>query len=232
MAIIGSADLFLDVPRLTKYQFEEYSTHLFDEWAAYVEQVLRLPDYSLSLDVEEGSIKAIAKIATTLGFLYVGIGQYGSFMAGLQTIQSQVRTVGDYLGDRASAPFGQQKSRPKLIRRGESLAKINSLFVKVQRGEISVEEAMAESKRLFGDELDEAVDFRDELRSSLEQAPLLPKQLNLELQSDSEEENETMPKRESRRPRPSPPAPKPEAYRVEIWRDNRRGDRYIRVVSL
>ncbi|WP_273021145.1 hypothetical protein [Rheinheimera sp.] len=97
---------------------------------------------------------------SALGVLYIGIRQYGSFISGLQIIHGQVRTVSGYLGDRAGAPIQSSKVKPRVRRNGESLARLLTLFVKVQKGELSVDEAMEESERLFGYELNEAVDFK------------------------------------------------------------------------
>jgi hypothetical protein len=233
MALICSTDFYINVKSLPKKQFEEYSTHLFDEWELYVSQVLELPDYALSLDVEEGSIKAFGRIATALGILYIGIGQYGSFMSGLQIIHSQVRAASEYLGQQAGAPFQSSMAKPKVRKSGESLARLQNLFVRVQRGELSVEQAMLESERIFGGELDEAVDFRNELMISLEKAPLLPEQLKLPLVDIvGDDINFRRALRKRRRPAPQLPTPDPELYRVEIRRESRQGKRNIRVVSL
>lgn len=235
MALIGSTDFYIGVRSLPKRQFEEYSAHLFDEWEIYVDQELQLPDYSLLLVVEEGSVKAVGRIAAALGVLYIGIGQYGSFISGLQIIHGQVRTVSGYLGERAGAPFQSSKAKPRIRRNGESLARLQTLFVKVQKGELSVDDAMAESERLFGYELNEAVDFKNELKLSLEQAPLLPKQLPLPLVDVDGDEiylSETQRKPRSPLPRTPTPAPDPDLYRVEIRRESRRGKRDVRVVTL
>ncbi|MAS66540.1 MAG: hypothetical protein CMK82_06955 [Pseudomonadales bacterium] len=233
MAIIGSTDFYIGVRSLPKRQFEDYSAHLFDEWEAYVGRELQLPDYSLSLVVEEGSIKAVGRIAAALGVIYIGIGQYGSFIAGLQIIHSQVRTVSGYLGERAGAPFQSSRAKPKVRRSGESLSRLQTLFVKVQRGELSVDEAMAESDRIFGSELDDSIDFKRELQISLEQVPLFPKQLALPLADAYGEEvylNQVT--RKPRPPQPKPPAPDPDLYRVEIRRESRRGEKDVRIISL
>ncbi|WP_215397300.1 hypothetical protein [Rheinheimera oceanensis] len=235
MVLIGSTDFYIGVKSLPKRQFEDYSAHLFDEWQFYVDRELQLPDYSLSLVVEEGSIKAVGRIATTLGVLYIGIGQYGSFISGLQIIHEQVRTVGGYLAERAGAPFQSSKAKPRVRRNGESLARLQTLFVKVQRGELSINEAMIESERIFGFELNDAVKFKNELKQSFEQAPLLPKQLYLPL---VDVEGEEIYLRDApRKPRTPPPrlpvpAPASDLYRIEIKRESRRGKKDIRVVSL
>jgi len=90
MIDLGGTDLYIDVPSLPRQEFERYSTNLFDEWESYIGKVLKIPDYALVLEIEEGSIKVNAKIAAYLYAIYIGIGQYGSFMSGTQTIQGQI----------------------------------------------------------------------------------------------------------------------------------------------
>lgn len=234
MASIGTIDFYIGVPNLPREEFELYSTQLFDEWEAYVGENLELNDYSLVLEVEEGSIKAKGKIMATLGVLYFGIGQYGSFISGLQTIHSQVRAVGDYLGERASSPFDLNVAKPKLRKRGESLARLENLFVKVQRGDITVDMAMKETEAIFGTEVDEAPEFMKELKESLEKTPLLPQQMQLPLVDTNGEPlvfDSHRPDKPSK-PRPHKPKPIVEQFRVEVWRENKRSKRNIKVTSL
>lgn len=231
MADLGTTNLYINVPALAREELEVYSTRLFDDWEKYVESTLKLSDYSLSLEIEEGSIKGFGKIAATLGVLYIGIGQYGSFISGLQTIQNQVSTVSNYLGSRAAEPFG---ATPKITKRGESLTRIKTLFTKVQRGQLTVEEAMQEAEVIFGSELDAAPEFASGLKSSLERAPQDPEQLKLEFVEINNEiylPSINFEKR-TRSPSPRRPVPKPDQYRVEIWRQNKKGKRNIRVIDL
>lgn len=235
MVDIGTTDFYIGVPSLSRGEFEEYSTLLFDDWEKYVEGVLQLTDYFLVLNVEEGSIKAVGKIAaTTLGVLYIGIGQYGSFVSGLNTIDTQVRTAGSYLGQRAAAPFDNSHIKPRVRKKGESLGRLKGLFLKVQKGQITVEEAMLESELIFGAEIKTVPGFIDDLKESLEQAPLFPEQIKLPLVNLLGEE--LLPqtkKQEPRKPSPSrEPAPDPDLYRVEVWRENKKSKRSVRVISL
>jgi hypothetical protein len=234
MANIGTMDFYIGVPSLPRKEFEEYSTNLFDEWEAYVGSNLELQDYSLILEVEEGSIKAKGKIIATLGVIYFGIGQYGSFISGLETIQSQIRSVGDYLGTRASSPFESSLAKPRLRKRGESLARLYNLFTKVQHGEITVDMAMKETEIIFGSELDDVPEFINDLKDSLERTPLLPKQMPLTLlDSDGEEiMPESSTKRDPIPRKPREPAPILDQYRVEVWRENKKSKRNIKIISL
>jgi len=234
MVNIGSTDFYISVPSLPRQELKKYSTLLFDDWEHYVESVLELSDYSLSLNVEEGSITARGIVTTTLGVLFIGIGQYGSFVSGLQTINSQIRSAGAYLGERAATPFQDSNAQPKVRRRGETLVRLQNLFVKVQRGEITVQEAMRESEVILGSEAETAPEFMDKLKESLEQTPLLPQQMELPLVSAEGEELIIDPKkqRKQRPTQPKEPTPDPEQFRIEVWRESRKGKRKVRVVSL
>ncbi|MGC0118921.1 hypothetical protein [Pseudoalteromonas piscicida] len=234
MANIGTVDFYIGVPSLPREDFENYSTQLFDEWEAYVEKNLDLKDYSLVLEVEEGSIKAKGKILATASVLYFGIAQYGSFISGLQTIHNQVKAVGDYLGERASSPFDLTRVKPKLRKRGESLARIESLFVKVQRGELTVEMAMKETEAIFGEELKEVPEFYSELKKSLEQTFIIPEQMELKLIDENGEELATpsKPPKQPRTPQPRTPPPAVDQFRVEVWRETKNGKRNVKVTSL
>ncbi|RLV57676.1 hypothetical protein D5018_21305 [Parashewanella curva] len=234
MINIGTTDFYIDVSSLPREKFEEYSTQLFDEWESYVADVLGLPDYSLSLDVEEGSVKALGKIGVTLGALYIGIGQYGSFISGIETIQRQVRSASDYLGERASAPFSHTNKQPRIKKRGEDLSRLKTIFVKVKRGDLTIEQAMEISEEIFGEDTDEANEFLGDLRVSLEETPLDPQQMSLELDNIKEMELTAEEKKtpKPRKPKPKIPAVRPEQYRVQVWRKSKRSKRNIRVTRL
>ncbi len=215
-------------------EFEKYSMRLFDEWEERVERTLALPDYSLALEVEEGSVKGVGKLAVLLGALYVGIGNYGSFISGLQTIRDQVSSVGDFLAERAANPFVLRGLEPKVHKRGGSLSHLQRLFVKVQRREMTVEQAMNEAEALFGDDATTVPEFMQKLQESFEQTPRLPQQLPLSL--DTLEQAVVVPgSNKERSPRPSHPKPSlppPQQFRIEVWRESKKGQRKIRVIQL
>lgn len=234
MIDLGATDFYIDVPSLPRHEFERYSTKLFDEWEAYVEQVLKVPDYSLALEVEEGSIKGGAKIATALCALYIGIGQYGSFISGLQTIQGQISSIGDFLATHATMPFSSGKVKPRIKKHNGSLGELQRLFFKIQQGKITAEQAMLEAEVMFGDEAKSEPDFMDEMKNSFENTPLLAKQLNLPLNTFEQDvflqiNNK---KRQPRSPRPRPEPPIGQQFRVEVWRDSKKEKRKVRVMQL
>lgn len=230
MASIGTTSFYIRVPSLPAKEFQEYSTNVFDEWESYVAGTLQIPDYSLVLDVEEGSIKGVAKVGAVLGAVYLGIGQYGSFISGLQTIDSQIRTAGDYLSRASEAPFKRQGVKAKVQKRGESLARLQTLFVKVQKGEMSIEQAMKETEEIFGSEIDDAPGFMDELKAALRK---MPQQIDLPFELEELKNLSSIPQiKSSRKPRkPRDPAPQREHYRIEVWRESRGSKKNVKLVQ-
>lgn len=235
MAHIGSTDFYIGVPSLPREDFEAYSTRLFDQWDQYASNHLYLDDYSLALDLEEGSIKASGRIVVALGVLYIGIGQYGSFISGLNTIHGQVKTVGQYLGEKAGAPFDESSIKPKVRNRGEALSRLKTIFTNVQSGDLSVEEAMIESEVLFGNELDGCPEFKSGLQDSLEQTPVMLQQIPLPL--FDVEGNALLPEKRiiqrlPRQPKPKRPEPPADQLRVEVWRETKNSKKNFRVTNL
>lgn len=228
MIDLGTTDFFIDVPSMPRQKLKRYSARLFDKWEEHVARTLELSDYSLALEVEEGSVKGVGRIATVLGTLYIGIGLYGDFIQGIETIRSQVSSVGDYLAEQANTPFKASGSETRVRKRGGSLAHLHRLFAKVQRREMTTEQAMLEAEALFGDEASTVPGFMCDLQKSLEQIPLFHQQLPL--LPDATE----MELGKKRKPHPSrpPSAPLPQHLRVEVWRDSKNGQKKIRVVQL
>lgn len=234
MIDLGATDFYIDVPSLPRHELERYSTKLFDEWEAYVEQVLKIPDYALALEVEEGSIKGGAKIAAALYALYMGIGQYGSFISGIQTIHGQISSIGDYLAIHATTPFSSNGVKPIIKKHSGSLGHLQRLFFKVQQGKITAEQAMLEAEIMFGEDAESEPNFMSEMKNSFENMPLLAKQLNLPLNTFEQDIflQVSDKKRQPRSPRPKPEPPIGQQFRVEIWRDSKKDKREVRVIQL
>ena len=218
---IGSADIYIDTPKLSREELEEYSKALFEEWEIYVDSHLELSDYSLSLSVEDGSVKALGQIGVGLYALYIGIGQYGSFMSAVQTIKAQVSDVSEYLGQRAVVPFSEERINPKIRKRGEALSRLEGIFKKVEAGEITVEDAVEQSKALLGED-ENVPDFYSELEESLIEIPSHPQEEQLELDISTEGIFTAEIKSVSKPNKPPRPQQPPvDHYRVVVWRDSR-----------
>ena len=234
MIDLGSTDFYIDVPSMPRLDFERYSTQLFEQWEEFVGRIVALPDYSLVLGIEEGSVKGGGKIAAALGALYIGIGTYGDLFQGIQTIRGQLSSVGDFLAEQAAIPFERRGFETKVRKRGGTLVHLERLFVKVQNREITPDQAMREAEALLGDDATTAPEFIRQLRESLEDTPLFPQQLTL--LSDTIEQDALVPDREKERrrrpPRPMPSMPSNQQLRIEVWRESKNGQRKIRVIQL
>jgi len=220
MLNIGQTSFDIRVPSLKRDQFESYSTNLFDVWEREVAGIISFDDYALSLEIEEGSIKGRGKIAVAAGILYFGIGNYGDFIGGLETIYGQVTYVGERLFQAAKSPVGGNSVRATKRTNAGAISSMRRLFEGVRSGTLTVDEAMNKFEHILGDELPENSAFVHDMRSQLEAAPAYPKQLTL-IQDDWEEGDlKDQPERAPREPRRTP-VPSPDHFRIEIWRESK-----------
>jgi len=233
MIDIGTTDFYFGVPNLTKRQLERYSLHLFDRWEQSAEEKLLIPDYSLALEVEEGSIKGKGRIAVALGALYFGIGSYGSFISGLQIVRDQVVTVSDFLAKTAEQQLGRDFEGSRIRKRSGTLGALQRLFVKVQRREITPEQATTEAEALIGDDAKDSPEFMARLSQSLAEAPRFHEQVPLPLESTEEIPIDGQPHRDRHNPRPSTPLwPVSSHLRVEVWRESKKDKKNFRTISV
>ncbi|HDS1094926.1 MULTISPECIES: hypothetical protein [Stenotrophomonas] len=228
MLDLVTTSFYLKAPLFDKSEFELYSTQLFDEWESYVDTHLNLPDYSVSLVVEEGSIKGLGKIAATVGALYIGIGNYGGFVSGVQTIREQATYVANALFDQAKQSFGCKSSLGNSKHRGGEVYYLKGLFDRVQVGQISSDQAVAELRDRWGQDAENSPELLKDLARSLAEAPRHPEQLHL--LDGFLEPCEEIPK-PIRIPKPRPPRPPelpiPQHYRIEISRQRKGGNKKV-----
>ena len=227
MLDLSSTTFLIDTPGLPRRRLERNSTNPFDKWDLNISRIVAVPDYSISLEIEDGSIKGKGKIAVALGALYFGIGNYGSFISGLQTIRDQVVTASNYLADQANSPFDADMT---VNRKGGIAAQLRRLFTRVQSGQLSVEDAMVEADKLIGENVKDSPEFMNALRDSLRTAPKHHQQTELALaMPEFVEPTPYEADHESRHPVPRPPVAPAPHFRVVVWRDSRREERQIRV---
>jgi len=230
MLDIANTDFLIAVPSLSKAEFETYSSRLFDTWDNYIEQSLRVSDYSISLAIEDGSIKGQGKIAVAISALYFGIGNYGSFISGIQMIREQVAYVSDKLVKSAASSF-DENTQTTYKNNGGVISHLNRLFHKVQSGDMTAEEAMSEAERIIGDEANSSPEFMRKLNKAFQETPKYPTQITMfdELGGAASGEGGKTKKRSPRTPKPDLPL---NPFRVEIWRDSKRDKKHIKVSKL
>ena len=232
MLDIVTTTFYIKAPEFKRQDFELYSTELFDKWDAYVEVTLNLPDYSLNLVVEEGSIKGRAAVAATAAALYFGIGNYGDFISGLQTIRDQANYVSEALFDQAKRSFGCGAARGNSKRSGGEIIYLEKLFERVQRGLTTPDEAIREVQSRWGEEASSAKLVED-LAKSLRDAPPYPEQLALLDDSwDACQDIEHLRRDPNPRTPRSPDAPMPQHYRIEIYRPSKGEKKKIKLTKV
>ncbi len=177
MLDVVTTSFYIKAAGFEKNEFEHYSTALFDEWDSYIESHLDLTDYAVTLVIEEGSIKGAGKIAATAGVLYLAIGNYGSFISGVQTIREQASYVTNALFDQAKGRFGCKTTRGNSNQSGGEIFYLKNLFERVQRGQATPDQAVAEVQDRCGQDAASSPDFLRDLATSLAKAPRLPEQL-------------------------------------------------------
>lgn len=234
MIDLGSTDFLIQVPSLPEDELARLSDSLFDSWESFVEGSLAVPDYSLFLQVEEGSIKGLAKTGALLYAVYMGIGNYGSFISGLQTINEQLSATRDYLAEEAGRTFSCQETKTSTRKRGGSLASLQRLFVKVQKGELTPDDAMSQAEILLGNETEKVPGFQRDLENALRTCPRFHEQLPLPLADLSADDLPMLPdsNRPSRPARPKPVIGPTLQFRIEVWRESKKKRKETRIVRL
>lgn len=206
---------------------------MFDEWDSYVETHLDLPDYAVTLVVEEGSIKGLGKIAATAGALYIAIGNYGGFISGVQTIRDQASYVTNALFDQAKHRFGCRSTRGNSKKSGGEIYYLRNLFERVQRGQITPDQAISEVQDRWGHEAANSPKFLEDLATSLAKAPRHPEQLPMSDEFWEPCGEIEMPERQPKPKLPRvPEAPISQHYRIEIFRPRKGGDKKVKLTKL
>ena len=233
MLHLGSSEFYLPVRALPRRELELLSTQLFDEWERHADTALSLRDYSLFLQVDEGSINGKGAIAASLVALYAGISSYGGFMSGVDTITQQVKSITQFLADHAPYKYSCDDRKATVNKKGGVPSAIRRLFVQVQKGELTPEEATVRAERLIGLEAATAPGFLESLVEALHNCPRFHEQsaLLFEDEPESYEEIADAPSKPTS-PRPRPPLAPPLSFRVEVWRESKDDERRIRTVRL
>ena len=225
MLDLVTTSFLIKTPVFDRDALERYSSELFDEWDRYVETHLHLSDYALTLVIEEGSIKGKGTIAATALVLYIAIGNYGDFISAVKTIQEQASYVTNALFDKAKSRFQCIDTRGNSKTSNGEVFYLRRLFERVQRGQMTPDQAIEEISQRWGEEATSSPEFLKDLASSLAAAPRYPEQLSLSDDSWEQCLDTDAPEREPKPRSPhAPEFPIPQQYRIEISRSSK-GDK-------
>jgi hypothetical protein len=224
MLDIGSTDFNLAIQSVNAPRLQSLSNDLFDEWETYVDQHLSLPDYSLFLQIEEGSINGWGKIKSTAGFLIIGVTGFGGFMSGIEAIDKQANAAGKFLAKHAQSTFSCPDDKTTVRKKGGVPATLHRLFVRVQKGELTPEEASILANATLGAEAAEVPGLFEALENAFQTCPRHHQQEQLPFDQleeilHTETTGNGLPKVPRRL---APELPPPLHYRVEVWRDSKR----------
>lgn len=233
MLDVVTTSFYIKSPTFNKAAFEHHSSELFDEWEVQVEAHLQLPDYALTLILEEGSIKGKGKVAAYAAAFYFGIGAYGDFMSGLGTVRDQAAYVSNVLFVQAKSQFSCNSERGNTKRTGGEIIYLQRLFERVQHGALTPEQAIREVKERWGEEAASSPKFMRELAANIEAAPRFPEQLSLSDESwpdclDLEPLGKEPGPRSPRWPDP----PIPQHYRIEISRPSKGDKKKVKLTKV
>ncbi len=160
--------------------------------------------------------------------LYLAIGQYGSFVSGVNAIYEQSEYVTAAVFGDAKDTFNLGDNPGNTRRKDGAVVYLKKLFNQVQAGRMTPEQAVQEVKKHFGDEAAEVLGFIEDLETSLRTVPHFPEQLTFEDETwpDFLEEKTLKPLDGDRLPRRSSSS-RPSHYRVEIVRESRREEKIV-----
>ena len=230
MLDVITTSFYIKSPDFSKEDFELYSTALFDEWDAYVEATLDLPDYALTLIIEEGSIKGRGRIAATAAVLFAAITGYGSLVESIKTIREHANYVSNALFTQSKRNFGCSSSRGNSSKTGGEIVFLENLFVKVQSGRMTPEQAMRHIEVRWQNENPPAQLIK-ELQSGLQEAPRYPEQMTLP--DDDWDVCLDAPEKDPRTPTPRAPDPfVPTHYRIEISRTSKGDKKKVKITKV
>lgn len=180
MISIGEGHFHLESAPLNEKALRAHARHLFKDFDRAASDYLPLEDYGLHLEVEQGSIKGKTIVLASLGALYVGVGQFGSFIQGLREIGSLAKTVNEEVLRQAPSEFNLPQNGTRW-RRSDSatLGQLRKLFDSVARGELAPADATRRALELLEDGGTIPDDFARDLEKAVGEIKLNPQQLDL-----------------------------------------------------
>jgi hypothetical protein len=138
------------------------------------------------------------------------------------------------LAEQAGKTFSCPPASAKSTKRGGFLGALERLFVKVQRGELTADEAMAKAMELLGDEAEFEPDFIRDLRNALRNCPRHHQQQSLPFVDEVSDLdlNGLVPKAPRLPSTPRLTLGPPLQLRVEVWRESKGKRKQTRIIKL
>jgi hypothetical protein len=233
MLDLGSTDFKFSIASVDASQLERLSNDLFDEWDFYVRRALTLPDYSLFLQIEEGSIIGRGQIMAGAKALVIGLTAYGGLISGVDIVNKQVKATNRFLAEQAQSKFACPEPKAAIRNKGGTPAALQRLFSRVQRGELTPDEATILAHSMFNEDEPEIPGFLEVLANAFHECPKLTKQVEFQFDDISEDASfNILEKKSPNKPKPRP-ADIPSLHcRVEVWRDSKNTRKQTKITVL
>jgi hypothetical protein len=214
----------------TEPQLEERALLLFSDVQKAVDLYLPISDYDLFLEVEEGSIRGKATIATVAATLYAGIAGFGSFVQGVREIDALARTTGGAIVKAATERFDRTPEDVEWSRSDSAdIRRVRRLFEQVRDGEIDPDEGARRAVAVLADDEGLSPGIIEGVEAAFGSIYRLPQQLDLPLEGIApdipvpEEPAIPAPPGGAIRERPR----KPKRIRIEIRREGKDGETHV-----
>ncbi len=233
MIDLGQTEFRLAVRGIEAAELESISNKLFDRWEEYIGRSVSLADYSLFLQVDEGSINGWGKIKSTATAFFLGVSAYGGVHYGIETISKQLGATRSFLAEQAMFAFACPQDKAKLRKGGGAPGYLKKLFSRVQRGDITPEEATLLAERMLVAGGDEAPGLLEALSEAFRECPRQHEQILLPFEDDEDSHEIEAEEKPLPKPRkPQMPDLPPLKYRVEVWRESRKKRKQSKVSPL
>lgn len=139
MLTIIDFEMVIEEHEPSSSELHQTAEELFRLVFAEVSRIFPPEEVSIGIFVESGSKKINLKVLLTVPGLIIAIGQYGEFKQGLREIVTDVSTVVELVQDKINADHPEA---PILVTDRPTLtSRLEELFRRVERGELTPEEA-------------------------------------------------------------------------------------------
>ena len=154
--------------------------------------------------------------------LALGLIAYGGLITGVDIVTKQVKATNRFLAEQAHNIFECPSSKAAVKNKGGAPAALQRLFSRVQRGELTPDEATILAQSVLGGDEIKIPGFFEVLTKAFNECPKFAQQINLPLEAMSEDLpiNATSSK-STNKPKPRPIDIPSLHCRVEVWRESK-----------
>lgn len=232
MIEIGSSEFIYDTKGVGQEALIEYAKSLFDLWDSSVPSMLKIDDFSLSLEVETGSIKGKGFVLVAAGSVFAFVCGYGSFFQGLDTIRNHGNMISKFLAENSHFGITSNSNLSSVKYGSGAIGRLHTLFLRVKRNELSPDQATEIAASILGEDATANPELMEKLKTALFEVPVTGEQLpfefpdSLPVSEGQDNQSNDRPKKDTK-PKQAPiPS---QLFRVQILKESKNGEKKIKV---